>query len=197
MWERLLKHCWVILFILIIGGCSINNKMTISGYASNLRDGAVIFADDQTYYLDKMEEWDDSLTLKKIKVTGKIEKVQLAEDIFSTVPNEGETEKHIIKNFKWQVDKDRNSYFVSIKGFADNERESAVIVAGNDVYYIWGLDYWDAYLLDNKVGAKGDMHVINLDGIEVKILKNATWEPLPDVKEDSVIFFVEKKIFNE
>jgi hypothetical protein len=61
-------------------------ETTVSGKAYNAKAGAVLMIDDDTpVYIEGMEEWDDDLIGKKVKLTGVLRPKQ----IYPEIHNEG------------------------------------------------------------------------------------------------------------
>lgn len=65
---------------------SAEQETTISGKAENLKAGAVLMIDDNTpVFIEGMNEWDDDLIGKKMKLTGILRRKQ----IYPQIKNEG------------------------------------------------------------------------------------------------------------
>jgi len=82
--------------------------ITITGTAENAKWGAIVVTkDSKTYYVNELDEWDDELYKKTVKVTGVLKKIEhKAEDLKN---EKGEWSQGmigtqlILENAKWEL----------------------------------------------------------------------------------------------
>lgn len=98
----------LILFVSLSCSTMCKTETIITGVALNAKNGAILVTEDkESYYIDNLDYWDDSIYGKKIIVKGTliIEKDSTSvDDNLITQSFEPNAEIKILKNIKWEFD---------------------------------------------------------------------------------------------
>jgi hypothetical protein len=106
----------IVLILLVIIGCGTNKAnryeskittygcITLTGKAGQSKGGAIIIAESDSlpYFIDRLEEWPDSVYGKRIKVRGEFITIDRRK-LFKEVLIQGVAYHQILKKAKWEV----------------------------------------------------------------------------------------------
>lgn len=102
------KICLYLIFqsfiIGILPGCTNNRRITVIGKAINEKDGAIVETDSGFYFLHKVEFWNEEVSGKQVKVTGRLVYKTFKQK--STYPGEFQERVgtfRILKRPKWDL----------------------------------------------------------------------------------------------